>query len=71
MSKCPKCGRIVIDSARDEEGNVVGCRHCYEPPRTYGRSERCEREDMELTEAMHNAGLKESGDKEMKKEEEK
>lgn len=57
MTKCPKCGRIVIDLARDGEGNIVGCQYCYEPPRTYGRSVRCEREDRELARAMHNAGL--------------
>ena len=58
MTKCPKCGRNVIDLARNEEGEVVGCRHCYEPPRTYGRSEECEREDAELTRALHKVGLK-------------
>ena len=69
MSRCPKCGRIVIDLARNEEGDVVGCRHCYEenlPQNTYGRSERCEREDEELTKALHDAGLE--GSKGIKKE---
>lgn len=68
MSKCPKCGAIVIDLARDEEGKVTGCKWCdpnspvckpeYIPRGTYGRSERCEREDAELTKALHDAGLK-------------
>ncbi len=62
MTKCPKCGRIVIDLARNKDGDVVGCRHCYEPPRTYGRSLRCEREDAELIGALHKAGLKGSED---------
>jgi DNA-directed RNA polymerase subunit M/transcription elongation factor TFIIS len=59
MTKCPKCGRIVIDLARNEEGEVVGCRNCYKSPRLYGRSLRCEQEDRELTRVLHNAGLRE------------
>ena len=66
MSRCPKCGRTVIDLARNEEGDVIDCRHCYEENlsrNTYGRSEECEREDRELTRASHDAGL--SGSEEL------
>jgi hypothetical protein len=68
MSRCPKCGAIVIDLVRDDEGKVTGCKWC--DPRSsvckdeymlrgiHGRSERCERKDKELTRALHDAGLK-------------
>jgi len=30
MSKCPKCGKIVIDLLRNEETDeIVGCKWCY------------------------------------------